>query len=453
MKILLVAITLFVSVLPAQARQSKPNTARMDQIVSEYYDHKQFMGSVLVTRGDQVLFDKSYGYANLEWDTPFTPDAKFRIGSLTKQFTAASIMLLQERGKLKTSDLISLYLPDTPKAWSKITIRNLLTHTSGIPDYTDAPGFGTRVALLPTTPEKLYLSFRGKPLDFQPDEKFTYSNSNYVLLGMIVEKASGMKYANFLQQNLFGPLHMDNTGVDSNAPILHHRVYGYSRTGGDPVNAAYVDMTVPFAAGALYSTTHDLVTWNNALYGGKVLKPESLTEMTTPYKSNYAYGLFVKAVDGHKEISHGGGINGFNTFLSYDTADKLSVVVLSNLEQGASGAIASELATVAHGEKVVPVFEMKAVPVSLKVLAQYVGTYTLSPALSPKLGVIITRVGDHLAEQIIGGPHKVILSAESETKFFSTSTDARYEFFKNENGEIDRLVLHEIGMEFQGKKK
>jgi CubicO group peptidase (beta-lactamase class C family) len=449
MKYLLATLILLLASVSAHSQQSKPDTARMNQIVSSYYEHKQFMGSVLVTRGDQVLFDKSYGYANLEWDTPFTDDAKFRLGSLTKQFTAASIMLLQERGKLKTSDLISLYLHDSPAAWNKITLRNLLTHTSGIPNFTDVPDYGSKIALLPTTPEKEYLSFRDKPLDFQPGEKFSYSNSNYILLGMIVERASGMKYADFLQQNLFGPLHMNNTGMDSNTSILHHRVYGYSAAGGVAVNADYADMTVPFAAGALYSTTHDLATWNSALYGGKVLKPESLMEMTTPYKNNYCYGLFVKIVDGDKYIEHGGGIEGFDTFLSYDTADKLSVVVLSNMEGRGPSDIVDELAAVAHGKKVVVIPDEKAVPVSPKVLEQYVGTYALSPTLS----AIITLSDGHLVASATNSPNKVPLAAASESKFFSTALNFQIQFFKNEKGEVDRLIIDQGGHETRGNKK
>ncbi len=460
MKYLVTALFLLLGLPSTHAQQLQPNTARMDQIVTSYYDRKQFMGSVLVTQGDRVLFEKSYGYANLEWDTPFTPDAKFRLGSLTKQFTAASIMLLQERGKLKTSDLISLYLPDTPATWSKITIRNLLTHTSGIPNFTSVPDYESRVALLSTTPEKLYLSFRDKPLDFQPDEKFSYSNSNYILLGMIVEKASGIKYADFLRQNLFTPLHMENTGVDSNARILHHRVYGYSKAGESLfknaykkaadtlVNADYADMTVPYAAGALYSTTHDLVTWNLALYGGKLLKPASLTEMTTPYKDGYAYGLEVKTVDGEKRIEHGGGIQGFTTYLTYDPQDKLSVVVLNNLQSGSPGEIAPELAAVAHGKKVVLASEKKIVHLPSKVLAQYVGTYQLAPTFS----ITVTQAGDHLDIQEASQP-KTPIFAESETRFFSTDPDAQFEFFMNNDGKVDHLILHQAGEDMKGLKK
>jgi CubicO group peptidase (beta-lactamase class C family) len=448
MKYPLATVILVVASVSAHSQQSKPYTARMDQIVSSYYEHKQFMGSVLVTRGDQVLFDKSYGYANLEWNTPFTEDAKFRLGSLTKQFTAASILLLQERGKLKTTDLISRYLDDSPAAWNKITLRNLLTHSSGIPNFTDVPDYGSKIALLPTTPDKEYLSFHDKPLDFQPGVKFSYSNSNYLLLGMIIEKVSGMKYSNFLQQNLFGPLHMTNTGMDSNSGILHHRVYGYSAAGGVVVNADYADMTVPFAAGALYSTTRDLATWNSALYGGKLLKPESLTEMTTAFKSNYAYGLMVRTVDGHQEIEHGGGIEGFNTFLSYDSADKLSVVVLSNLNSGAPGQIASQLAALAHGQTVVLPSERKAVTVSPTVLAQYVGTYALAPAFS----ITITLAGGHLEAQGTNQP-KITLSAESENEFFSTEPDAQIEFSKNGKGVVDHLTLFQGGQKVRGDKK
>lgn len=448
MKLLLAILTFALTALPAVAQQPEPNTARMDQIASAYFQHKEFMGSVLVQRGDEVLFDKSYGYANLEWNTPFTEDAKFRLGSLTKQFTAASIMLLQERDKLKTSDLISEHLPYTPATWSKITIRNLLTHTSGIPNFTDVPDYIDHVALLPTTPAKLYLSFRDRPLDFQPGEKFSYSNSNYILLGMIVEQASGMTYADFLQKNIFEPLHMDNTGVDSNARILHDRVYGYSKVGDKIVNADYADMTVPYAAGALYSTTHDLATWNNALYGGKVLKPESLTEMTTPYKSNYAYGLGVKTIDGNKRIEHGGGIEGFTTYLTYDPGDKLTVVVLNNLESSAPGEIAADLASVADGKTITLPWERKAIQVPPGELGQYAGVY----AVTPQHTLTITVAGDHLQAQGSGQP-PISLEAESETKFFSIEPNLEIEFFKNAEGQVDHFVLHQGGQELNGKRQ
>ncbi len=252
------------------------NTARMEQVIQSYVTAKQFMGSVLVSRNGQILLDKGYGYANLEWLVPNSPQAKFRLGSITKQFTAASILLLEERGKLKTDDLVKKYMPDAPPAWDKITIYNLLTHTSGIPNFTSFPDYHSSEAT-PTTPEKLVARFRDKPLDFAPGEKWSYSNSGYVLLGYLLEKITGESYKNFVQQNIFGPLGMSDSGYDSNSAVILHRAYGYSPGPNGPEDAGYIDMSVPFSAGSLYSTTHDLLRWEQGLFGGKVLSA-ALTE-------------------------------------------------------------------------------------------------------------------------------------------------------------------------------
>jgi CubicO group peptidase (beta-lactamase class C family) len=325
--------------------------ARMDEVVQRYAANRQFMGSVLVARDAGVLFDKGYGFANLEWDTPNTPDTKFRLGSITKQFTAACVLLLEERGKLKTDALVKKYLPDAPAAWDKITIYNLLTHTSGIPNLTAFPDYRSTM-MLPSPPEKTVARFRGKPLDFQPGEKFSYSNSNYILLGYLIEKITGQSYVTFLQENVLTPLGLKDTGYDSQSAIIRHRALGYTPRPGGMVNAGYVDMTIPYAAGALYSTTGDLLRWEQGLFGGKLLAAESLRKMTTPFKGGYGCGLLIQTTNGHKVIQHGGSINGFNTFLAYYPEDKLTVVVLSNMNTPVVRPIAQQLGALAHGEKV-----------------------------------------------------------------------------------------------------
>ena len=289
----------------------------MDRIIQSHVDSKQFMGSVLVAQDGKVLLDKGYGSANLEWDIPDSPHTKFRLGSLTKQFTATAILLLEERGKLRTDDLVTKYLPDAPTGWAKITIANLLTHTSGIPNFTSFPDYSTSEAT-PTTPEQLVARFRDKPLNFQPGEKWEYSNSGYVLLGYLLEKISGQRYQDFVRDNLFAPLGMTESGYDSHAAIIPHRASGYAPGANGPVNAGYIDMSIPFSAGALYSTTEDLLRWEQGLFGGKVLRAESLKKMTTPFKNDYGYGLAVRTAHGYTVIEHGGGIEGFNTQLAYD---------------------------------------------------------------------------------------------------------------------------------------
>lgn len=433
--------------MPACLCKAQDPAPRMEEIVQSYVSNKQFMGTVLVAQGEKVLLDKGYGYANLEWQIPDSPEAKFRLGSVTKQFTAASILLLEERGKLKTDDLVKKYMPDAPAAWDKITIYHLLTHTSGIPNFTSFPDYHKSEAE-PTTPEKLVARFRDKPLDFQPGEKWSYSNSGYVLLGYLLEKISGQSYKDFLQENIFKPLGMNDSGYDSNSAIILHRASGYTPGPNGPENTGYIDMTIPLSAGGLYSTTHDLLKWEQGLFGGKVLSAASFQKMTTPFKNDYACGLGVRSVNGRRLIEHGGGIEGFNTELAYYPDDKLTIVVLGNLNGGAPGDIASKLASVAHGEKVILPSERKEVQISPKILASYVGTYELNPEFS----ITMMLEGNQLISQGTHQP-KAPLFAESETQFFLKVVDAQIEFFKNDKGEVTHLMLHQNGHDIKGIKK
>lgn len=419
--------------------QAPEDIARMEQVIQSYVSGHQFMGSVLVARNGSVMLSKGYGSANLEWGIPNSPTTKFRLGSLTKQFTAAAILLLEERGKLSVNDTVKKCIPDAPAAWDKVTIFHLLTHTSGIPSFTSFPDYGPTEAI-PTTPEKLVARFRDKPLEFQPGEKFNYSNSGYVLLGYVIEKISGQSYASFVEQNIFGPLGMKDSGTDSNAAIIPNRASGYEPDPKGPKNAGFVHMSIPYAAGALYSTTGDLLRWEQGLFGGKLLKPESLKKMTTPFKGDYAFGLGVHSVNSHKVIDHGGGIEGFNTHLSYYPEDKVVVAVLGNLNGGGPSAIAGKLGALAHGEKVLLPNERKEVAVSSKILAEYAGTYVMSPTFN----LVMTVEDGQLMTQATG-QMKLPLFAESETMFFLKVVDAQVEFFRNEKGEVSHAVLHQGG--------
>lgn len=426
---------------------AQDNVSRMEQVVQSYVDSKQFMGAALVARDGKVLLSTGYGFANLEWGVANSPASKFRLGSITKQFTAACILLLEERGKLKVDDPVKKYMTDAPAAWDKVTIFNLLTHTSGIPSFTGFPDYASTEAIA-TTPEKLVARFRDKPLEFQPGEKWNYSNSGYVLLGYLIEKISQQSYSEFVQENIFTPLGMKDSGYDSNSAIILHRASGYTPSAKGTIHAGYIDMSIPFSAGSLYSTTEDLLRWEQGLMGGKLLSVASLAKMTTPFKNDYAFGLAVHAVNGHKVIEHGGGIEGFNTEIAYYPEDKLTVVVLANLNGGVPETIANALAQVAHGEKVVLPSERKEITVSPAVLGAYVGTYQLTPDFA----IVVTFEGGQLMEQATGQP-KFPLFAESETKFFLKVVDAEVEFFKNEKGEVTHLILHQGGQDQKGTKK
>jgi CubicO group peptidase (beta-lactamase class C family) len=308
------------------------------------------MGAVLLARDGRVLLSKGYGKASLEWQIPNAPNTRFRLGSVTKQFTAASILLLAERGKLKIEDPIAKYMPDAPRAWRPITFFNLLTHTSGIPELTQFPGFEATEPFA-TTPQQLVARFRDKPLDFPPGTDFKYSNSGYILLGSLIEKITGLPYRQFVQDNIFTPLGMKDSGYDSNQEIIERHAEGYTPGPGGPIVAGYVDMTIPFAAGGLYSTTGDLLRWEEGLYGGKLLSAASLARMTTPFKRDYAFGLAVDPdMNSNNVIWHGGAIEGFNVYVVYVPVEKLAVIVLANLEGPAARAITIEILKIARHE-------------------------------------------------------------------------------------------------------
>lgn len=429
------------------ASLAQNNNSRMDQVAQSYFSNKEFMGSVLVARGTEVLLSKGYGSANLEWEIPNSPSTKFRLGSITKQFTAASILLLEERGKLSVDDPVKKHLPDAPAAWDRITIFHLLTHTSGIPSFTGFPDYRSTEAFA-TTPEKLVARFRDKPLEFTPGERMNYSNSGYVLLGYLIERITGESYESFVQKNIFAPLGMKDSGYDSNSAVIARRAAGYEPGPNGPINAGFIHMTIPHAAGALYSTTEDLLRWEQGLFGGKLLSATSFQKMTTPFKNDYAFGLTVHTENGHKVIEHGGGIEGFNTSLAYYPDDKLTVIALGNLNGSAPDQIANRLAAIAHGEPVTMPSERREIPLDSGVLSRYVGAYQLAPAAI----MLITLDNNQLISQLTNqGP--IPIFPQSETVFFPKVVDAQLEFSANDaQGRPTLLTLHQNGRSIPAKR-
>jgi CubicO group peptidase (beta-lactamase class C family) len=240
------------------------DTARADDLTSKFEEYmnacvklNRFSGAVFVSKDGETLFANGYGFANAEHQVPNTTRTKFRLGSITKQFTAMAILILQEQGKLKVEEPVGKYLDDAPKAWEGVTIRHLLTHTGGVPSYTDDPDYSKKMRM-PETVKSMIARFRDKPLDFKPGEKFHYSNSGYFLLGAVIEKVAGKSYETFLREAILDPLGMKDTGYDHAATILPGRASGYSRSGDGLVDAEYLDMSQPYAAGSLYSTVLDM---------------------------------------------------------------------------------------------------------------------------------------------------------------------------------------------------
>jgi Beta-lactamase class C and other penicillin binding proteins len=423
------------------------DAARMDEIVQSYVKSGKFMGAVLVEKDGKPVLDKGYGFANLEWQQPNTPGTKFRLGSITKQFTSAAIYILQERGKLKLDDPMKKYIPEAPPAWDKITIHQLLTHTAGLPNFTDQPEYMTR-KFHPAKPDEIIAWFKDKPLDFDPGSKEKYSNSGYVLLGRIIEKASGEGYAQFIAENIFKPLGMKDSGYDSNSAVIAYHAQGYQPSAGGMEVAPYIDMTVPFAAGGLYSTTHDLAVWDRALFGGKLLKPESLEMMLTPVFNDYASGLIVKEVSGHRSISHSGGIEGFNTRGDYLVDDKLAVIVLANLNGGAPDEIGRALVKTALGQPVVLASERKAVALEPAAFDVFAGTYRLAPQFT----LTVSRDGDHFMVQGSDQP-KIEVFPSGPREFFAKAVEASITFEVDGSGHATKLILHQNGRDMAGIKE
>lgn len=414
-----------------------PDAARLDQVVRSYVDNQQFMGAVLVARGDEILFDKAYGSANLERQIANTANTQFCIASLTKQFTAASILLLEERGKVKIDDPIKKYYADAPPTWNGVTLRHLLTHTSGIVDYTNSPDYPIFKAKT-MRPAEVIALFKDAPLEFTPGEKVVYSNSGYILLGYVIEHVTGQLYGDFVKANIFTPLGMKDSGYDVNG-ALERRAAGYEPGGDKLIEADFIDMSIPYAAGALYSTTHDLLRWQRGLYGGKLLSAASLAKMTTAFKEHAGFGIGIGIEGWHKAYVHGGRIDGFTSFLTYVPWSQTSIVVLSNVGSGATADIANTLGKVVHGGSVKLISDRKEISLPPEVLRRYVGTYSLAPQQS----VMITLEGNQLMFQMSGQSH-IPMFAESATRFFLKAVDAQVDFVE-EHGKVTHLVKHQNG--------
>lgn len=329
---------------------------QIDELMRRYVDNGQFNGTVLVTDNGKLVFKKGYGLANMEWNIPNAPDTRFRLGSLTKQFTSMLIMQLVEQGKLRLDGKITDYLPDYPKAaGDKITLHHLLTHTSGIPNYSDLPDYRT-FERNRYRPADLIKKFSELPLTFEPGAAFAYSNSGYILLGAIIEKVTGKPYEKVLQENIFTPLQMHNTGYDASYKVLPGRASGYERWNLVYQNASYIDMSIPYAAGALYSTVEDLALWDQALHTDKLLTASSKAILFTPYKNGYAYGWGVGNIqagqlkDSVEVMAHQGAVNGFTSSLIRIPTNKQLVVLLDNTGSGNLSTIQTNIIKILYNQ-------------------------------------------------------------------------------------------------------
>lgn len=300
----------------------------------------QFMGIVAVEENGTRVFEAACGFANEEWHVPNTIDTEFRIGSLTKQFTAAAILLLKQDGKLQLTDAIAKFVPDLPQSWVPVTVHQLLTHTSGIPNYTASSYEAERKQLdrIGATPRQILDLVTKVPLRFSPGAKVEYSNTNYILLGMVIEKTSGMSFQQFVQTRILEPLHLAHTGYDDTRKILEHRASGYVPSNDRLENVERVDASVPWSAGGYYSTVDDLLAWSDSLVQRRLLDAESTELMFRAYPEaalqgvHYGYAVVLGEKFGHRLEYFAGGIDGFSSMLQRYPELDLTVAVLSNLD-------------------------------------------------------------------------------------------------------------------------
>jgi CubicO group peptidase (beta-lactamase class C family) len=430
----------------APARAQNVST-RLDEIIRFYSDDKKtFMGTVLVARDGKPILSAGYGFANVEWSVPNTPATKFRIGSMTAQFTAAAILLLEERGKLRLDDPLKKYLPDIPAAWQGVTIQHLLAHTSGIPSYSQVPEYRT-VRAAAATPDKVIALVRDRPLEFRPGERVSESNSGYLLLGFVVDRVAGVPYPRFVRDNLLMPVEMFESGFEGNAMVMR-LASGYSPSSAGPVNADYVHMTLPYSAGGLYATSGNLLKWSETLFSRKVLNAAALQKMLTPVRDTQALGLSVRTVNGRRVISSAGSIEGFSSVLDFYPETRITVIVLSNLATTIAGELAAQLGGAAQGDEVQLTYQRQEVSLPAAALKRYVGTYELAP----KINLTIALRGNQLTAQLTGQT-VFPLFAESENRFFFKVVDAQIDFPADDNGELTYLVFHQNGRDLKAIRK
>jgi CubicO group peptidase (beta-lactamase class C family) len=406
---------------PSSSQADADLAKKIDAVMAEVYKPGEPGAAIIVRKGGKTIFRKGYGTADLELGIPVEPDMIFRLGSITKQFTAASILLLAEQDKLSLQDEITKFLPDYPTRGKKITVEHLLTHTSGIQSYTDMPEW------LPLwrkdfTVKELIDFFKDKPMQFEPGESWAYNNSGYILLGAIIEKASGLIYEQFLEKNIFVPLGMKHSFYGHTERIIPRRIPGYQKGKDGIINAPYLSMTQPYSAGALLSNVDDLAVWNDAVFSGKVVKKESLEKAFTPFvlkngeSTGYGFGWFASAIQGHRTIEHGGGIHGFSTYELTLPDDGLFLAILTNSSIAGRGPEPRAI-KIAHLALGLTESENKAVALAEKDLDSLVGVYENAQ----KVEFYLTREGAKFFAQEAGGSKGEAFPASSEEFFFKDS--------------------------------
>jgi CubicO group peptidase (beta-lactamase class C family) len=441
-------LTVLILLLPIVLSAQKNYPVLLDRYMHAQVNVNEFTGTVLVARKGKVIYEKAFGLADREWNVPNTIDTKFEIGSITKQFTAACVLQLANEGKLSLDDKLSKYFPDFPKADS-VTIHMLLTHTSGIKDYTELPEFG-KMATRPIEKDTMVALIKKQPFDFSPGTKWHYSSSGYYLLGYIIEKVTGKSYSDYVFENVIQKAGLKNTCVNRWDTILPYRAKGYEKTQNEGwKNANYISMEGPFSAGAMISTIEDLYQWDKALFSNKIISPVMLGKMTTPYMEHYGYGLSIDTFQHHLRIGHGGGINGFTSFLGYFPSDDVVVAGLSNNGNAFMVSIVNALAAILFDIPVAEAYKRKEVTIDSIVLNRYAGKYQQRGASG--LDTIIAKEGKLYFHTYWGGRFQ--MKPESGTKFFLEELPFfQFEFEVDNKGRVIKAYTINAGVKDEMKK-
>ncbi len=374
--------------------------------------------AVAVVKDGDVLHSTTYGYANLEWGCPITPDTVFCLASVTKPFTELAVLLLEEQGRLSIEEPVTTYLPEYQAIWQDITLAHLLTHTSGIKNYVALDHFWKELSRADRSPEELLALVQHLPLEFAPGSRYSYSNSGYCLLGRVIEAVSGMSYEAFLQSHIFQPLGMLHSRYMAHEPIIPQRASGYEKADHGSIHVPYMSMTLPYAAGSLGSTLEDLICWDRALREQRLVSTERYERMYAPVRltsgrtENYGYGWAFTRYRGHKVAHHAGGVPGFSSFIGRFLDDDMALIILSNLDGFNAGKLARKIA-----DLVLKIPGPGREPVFLDAAAQrkVVGVYADegSGVVLEEWKIKIAREGDRLTLRGHGFSDDLIPTSES----------------------------------------
>ena len=420
---------------------------KLDALIEAYAKLYKFNGSALVAKNGNILLNKGYGYRNATDKVANNEQTIFQLGSVTKQFTSAVILKLQEEKKLSVSDKLSKYFPGYPKGDS-ITIEQLLTHTSGIYNYTNDGKFMANEVTKPSNREMMMALFKDKPLDFSPGTNWSYSNSGYSLLGYIIEAVTKQSYEQAVRKYIFTPLRMTHSGFDFTHLKSNEKAIGYFKLNDkEKEEAPIVDSSVSFSAGAIYSTTGDLYLWHEALQKNNILSREQQEKAYTPVKNRYGYGWSIDSIEGKRRVSHGGGIHGFITTIARVPEDDICIVLLSNASNTTLGEISKSIFAILYGKEYELPKERTEIKLPEEKLKEYEGEYELNKDLH-----VVISLKDGALVATPTGQKTETLFAEKEDLLFVKSQDIQLEFTRNEKKEIDGFILHQGGAKMPCKK-